>query len=88
MTIRPTGSNVLVSRIAGAKETESGIILKSSQEPDKAKVLGIGPEVEQVSVDEIALVNWNAARKVSSAGDPEELYIIAESEIVLVYEVE
>ena len=78
---RPTGNNVLIERIAAAKETTSGIILKSSEEPDRAKIIAIGSEVEDVSVDEVALVNWNAATKVE-----DELYIIPIDQIILVFE--
>lgn len=78
---RPTGNNVLIERIAAAKETASGIILKSSEEPDKAKIIAIGSDVEDVSVDEFALVNWNAATMVE-----DELYIIPIDQIILIFE--
>lgn len=81
MTYRPTGKNVLIERIAAAKETSSGIILKSSEEPDRAKIIAIGTEIDEVAVDEIAVVNWNAATKVE-----DELYIINIDHIVLVIE--
>ena len=81
MSYRPTGKNVLVQRIAAQKETSSGIILKSAEEPDKAKILAIGPEVDEVSVDEVAVVNWNAATKVQ-----DELYIINIDHVILVIE--
>jgi co-chaperonin GroES (HSP10) len=81
MSYKPTGRNVLIERIAASKETESGIILKSTQEPDRAKILAIGPEVEEVAVDEIGVVNWNTATKVE-----DELYIINIDNIVLIIE--
>jgi co-chaperonin GroES (HSP10) len=81
MAYRPTGRNVLIERIPAAKETASGIILKSTEEPDRAKILAIGPEIDEVAVDEVAVVNWNAATKVE-----DELYIINIDHIVLVIE--
>ena len=81
MSYRPTGKNVLIERIAAQKETSSGIILKSAEEPDKAKILAIGPEIDEVAVDEIAVVNWNAATKVQ-----DELYIINIDHVILVIE--
>ena len=78
---RPTGNNVLVERIAASKETSSGIILKSSEEPDRAKIVAIGPEIDEVAVGEIAVVNWNAATKIE-----DELYIINIDHIVMVIE--
>ena len=81
MSYRPTGRNVLIERIAASKETASGIILKSTQEPDRAKILAIGAEVDEVAVDEIGVVNWNTATKVE-----DELYIISVDNIVLIFE--
>ena len=81
MSYRPTGKNVLIERIPASKQTESGIILKSTQEPDRAKIIAIGPEVDEVSVDEIGVVNWNAATKVE-----DEFFIINIDNIVLVFE--
>lgn len=78
---KPTGKNVLIERIPSAKETASGIILKSTQEPDRAKIIALGVEVDEVSVNEIAVVNWNTATKVE-----DELYIISVDNIVLVIE--
>ena len=78
---RPTGNNVLIERIAAAKETTSGIILKSSEEPDRAKIIAIGPEIDEVAVDEVAVVNWNAATKIE-----DELYIINIDHIIMVIE--
>ena len=81
MSYRPTGKNVLIERIAAQKETSSGIILKSAEEPDKAKILAIGPEIDEVAVDEVAVVNWNAATKIQ-----DELYIINIDHVILVIE--
>ena len=64
--IRPLGNKVVVERIAAEKATSSGIILKRTDVPDKAKILAIGPDVDDVVIGEVALVNWNAA---SAAGD-------------------
>ena len=84
MSYRPTGKNVLIERIPAVKESSGGIILKSSDEPDRAKVIAVGPEVDvniEVNVDEIALVNWNTATKVQ-----DELFIINVDNIILVFE--
>ena len=81
MAFRPTGSNVLIERIAAKKESAGGIILKSTEEPDKAKIVAIGPDVEDVAVDEIAIVNWNRATCVET-----DLYILPITEIVMVIE--
>ena len=81
MSYRPTGRNVLIERVAAQKATSSGIILKSAEEPDKAKIIAIGPEIDEVAVGEVGVVNWNAATKVQ-----DELYIINIDHIVLILE--
>ena len=81
MAFRPTGSNVLIERIPAPKQSAGGIILKSSDEPDRAKIIAIGPDVTDVAVDEITIVNWNHARKIE-----DELYMIPITEIVMVIE--
>lgn len=78
--IKPTRNNVLVERLENKKETDSGIILKSSDEPEFGLVLAIGPEVEQVSIEDKVLVNWNQATAF------EDKYIIAEDNIIAVIE--
>lgn len=78
--IKPTRNNVLVERLENKKETASGIILKSSDEPEFGLVLAVGPEVEQVSVEDKVLVNWNQATAF------EDKYIIAEDNIIAVIE--
>ena len=79
--IRPLGNKVVVERIAAEKATSSGIILKRTDGPDKAKILAIGPDVEEVSVGEVALVNWNSA---APAGD--NTYVLPVTEVIFIYE--
>jgi co-chaperonin GroES (HSP10) len=81
MILKPTASNVHITRIAAEKQTSSGIILKSTEEPDKAKVESIGKDVTDLNVGDVVLVNWNKANKVDT-----ESYIIPESEIIMVFE--
>lgn len=78
--MRPLHNKVLVERIVVDNVSAGGIVLQSSQGPDKAKVLAVGPEAKEVSVGEVVLLNWNAAQK---AGDN---YIVPEDQIVLVFE--
>jgi co-chaperonin GroES (HSP10) len=81
MSIRPLNNKVVVERIAAEKATSSGIILKHTDGPDRAKILAIGPEVTDVSVGEIALINWNAASKAEG-----ETFVVSVDEIVFIYE--
>jgi chaperonin GroES len=79
MNIKPLGNRIVIERVEGSKQTESGIILKSSNEPDKAKVVSIGPKVDEVEVGDVILVNWNAAVK---SGD---YYVITIDHVVFIY---
>ena len=78
--MKPTQSNILIERIAGSTETSSGIILKSTLEQDKGKVISIGPDVNEVSIGDIVFLNWNAATKVDN-----ERYIVPISDVVFIY---
>jgi co-chaperonin GroES (HSP10) len=79
MNITPLGNRIVIERLEGSKKTESGIILKSSDEPDRAKVISIGPKVDEVEVGDIVLLNWNAAVK---SGD---YYVITIDHVVFIY---
>ena len=78
--MKPLRDNIIVERIAGEKETASGIILKSSQGPDKAKVVALGPLVDEVAIDDELLLNWNKAVKVE-----DETYIVPITEVIFIY---
>lgn len=75
------GNKVIVTRLEGNKTTDSGIILKSSQEPDRAKVDSVGPDVTQVSVGDTVLLDWNKAYRIDN-----DVYGVIEEDIVLVFE--
>ncbi len=47
---------VVIERVEQTKTTTSGIILQRTEEPDRAKILAIGPEVEDVSVGDVVLL--------------------------------
>ena len=79
--IRPLGNKIAVERIAAEKATSSGIILQSTQEPDKATVTALGPEVNEVVIGDKVLINWNKATKFDG-----ENYIVPITEVIFVYE--
>jgi co-chaperonin GroES (HSP10) len=85
MNIKPLKDKILVSRIAGEKQTEFGIILKSSEGPDRALVESIGPKVDEVSIGDEVLINWNGAVKVSGKELEKEFYVVAIEHVILVY---
>lgn len=80
MNYTPLSDKVIIERIEGDKQTSSGIILKRSDEVDRAKVIAIGPDVDEVRVGDVVLLNWNAAIKVEG-----ELYSTKVENIVFIY---
>jgi co-chaperonin GroES (HSP10) len=85
MNIQPLKDKILISRIAGEKQTEFGIILKRAEGPDRALVESIGPKVDEVSVGDEVLVNWNGAVKVSGKELVKEYYVVAIEHVILIY---
>jgi co-chaperonin GroES (HSP10) len=80
MNIRPLSNKVAVKRMAAEKATASGIILKRTEEPDRALVTAIGPDITEVETGDVVLLNWNKATKFD-----DDMFIISIDEIVLVY---
>ena len=77
--MRPLHNKVIVERIPGETTTSSGIVLQRSNEVDKAKVIAIGPGVDEVSVGDVVLLDWNKAIKT---GDK---FVLTVDNIVLIY---
>ena len=78
--MKPLRDNIIVTRIPGETETAGGIILKSSQGPDRAKVVALGPLVDEVAIDDELLINWNKASKVD-----DETYVVPITEVIFIY---
>jgi co-chaperonin GroES (HSP10) len=78
--MRPLKDNIIVTRLAAEKQTASGIILKHTEAPDRAKVVALGPKVDEVQIGDELLVNWNKAVKVA-----DEDYVIPITEVVFIY---
>ena len=79
MNITPLSNKILIKRIEGSKQTDSGIILKRTEEPDRAEVMAIGPDVDEVEVGDIVLLDWNTAIK---SGD---YYVAKIDGVVFIY---
>jgi len=77
--MRPLQDKIIVERIINENKTPSGIILRNSDEPDRAKVISVGPDVDEVNVDDVVLLNWNAAVKCG------EHYAIKIDQVVFIY---
>jgi len=83
MLIKPLKRNVIVEPIRASKTTDSGIILSSSLDPDTAKIVSIGSEVDEVEVGDVVLLDWKKARKIDSL---DETYIVSIDYVIFVYE--
>jgi chaperonin GroES len=81
MNYTPLNDKIIVERIEASKETASGIILKSSGEPDRAKVIAVSDNLDEISVGEELIVNWNGAVKIQ-----DDIYTMNIEHVVAVYE--
>jgi co-chaperonin GroES (HSP10) len=62
MNIKPLRDNIIIIKEEKSLTTSSGIILKTNDEADRARVVAIGPDVVDVQVDDLIIVNWNKAQ--------------------------
>jgi co-chaperonin GroES (HSP10) len=81
MNLTPLRNNVIVEKLEKELTTSSGIILKSNDEADKAKVIAVGSEVTDVAVGNTILINWNKAVKLM-----DNLYQVNVNEVVAIFE--
>jgi chaperonin GroES len=79
-------NNVILELLQKEKVTASGIVLTSAdpEEVSKGKVLAIGDVVQDVKIGDTVLPNWNAAKKMTYDG--QELYVVTEENIILIFE--
>lgn len=87
MEIRPMNDRVLVAENKKENKTESGIILEGARgvgDTAKATVLAIGPDVKDVKVGDVILLDWAKASPVK-LGDVQRA-MIKEEFIIAVYE--
>jgi co-chaperonin GroES (HSP10) len=62
MNIKPLRDNIIIVKEEKSLTTSSGIILKTNDEADRARVVAIGPDVVDVQVNDLVIVNWNKAQ--------------------------
>lgn len=79
MNIKPLHDKVLIERLENVKETASGIILRHSEEPDRARVLAIGPDVTEVQIGEVVQPDWGKAAKV------QDYFVVKIEDIAYIY---
>jgi chaperonin GroES len=77
MEIRPMNDRVLVAENKRESKTDSGIILEGARgvgDTAKATVLAVGPEVKDVKVGDVVLLDWAKASPVK-VGDVQRAMI-------------
>ena len=81
MNYIPLNRNIIVERVAGEKVTPSGILLKTSEEADTAKVIAVSVDVDEVKVGDRLLANWNGSAKLER-----EIYKMHIDNVIAVFE--
>ena len=79
MNIKPLHDKVLIERLENIRETASGIILRHSEEPDRARVLAVGPDVTEVQVGDVVQPDWGKAAAV------QEYFVVKIEDIAYIY---
>lgn len=86
MELVPLKDRVLVAENKRENKTESGIILEGTRgtaETAKATVLAIGPDVTEVKVGDVVLLDWAKATPVK-VGDVQRAMVKEESILAVV----
>jgi len=87
MNVLPLKTQVLVAENKKEDTTESGIIIEGTRgmgNTAKATVLAVGPDVTDVKVDDVVLLDWTKASPVK-IGDVQRA-MIKEEFIIAVFE--
>lgn len=86
MEIKPLNDRILVAENKKEKQTDSGIFLGDARgvgDTAKATVLEIGPNVKDVKVGDVVLLDWSKASPVK-IGDVQRAMIKEEFVIAIV----
>jgi len=83
MIIRPFKNNLIVTRKQKEEMTAGGIVLPGGdrEEADRAVVVAVGPEVDDINVGDELLVNWQKCPKIGT-----EQYKVNYDDVIGVFE--
>lgn len=87
MNVQPLHSKVIVAENYIESRTESGLILDgidSLRQTPQATVLAIGPDVTDVAVGDVVMLEWNKATIITVDGA--QRAVIDQSNIIMVIE--
>jgi chaperonin GroES len=78
MNFKPLGDRLLIQRVEEANTTASGIIIpdNAKEKPSKGKVIAVGNEVEEISVDDTVVFGKYSGNEITIDGTE---YLIMES---------
>lgn len=83
--LRATGKRLLITRIEPETATAAGIILKSSDEHPRARVVSVGPGVDcGVVLGQQVMVDW--ARVGHIKFEDRDYYIVEQSNVMAVFD--
>jgi len=83
--LKATGTRILIEKLEESKTTAGGIVLQSSTEVPKAKILHIGPQVkEDLGIGDIIVVDWSKVGVFTF--ENAKHYMVDESTILAVLE--
>ena len=88
MDVKPLNDRILVAENKKENKTESGIILEGARgvgDSARATALAIGPDVTEVKVGDVLLIDWSKASPVK-IGDVQRAIIKEEFVIAVVTE--
>lgn len=87
--IQPLHDKLAVVRLKANNTTSAGIIVERGLgEVDKAKVIAIGPKIQDIKVGDTILIDWNKAVQTKVTDDKGDIpvYILKEENVVGIYE--
>ena len=83
--LKATGTRILIEKIEASTTTAGGIVLQSSQEVPRARILSVGPLVkEDVAVGDTIVVDWSKVGVFSYENSKQ--YVVDESTVLAVLE--
>jgi co-chaperonin GroES (HSP10) len=86
MKLTTLKDNIAVVRLKSKLESESGIIIESTRSigADKAKVISVGPLVDEVKVGDTILIDWSKVRQMMVENNP--VFVLSQKDVTAVFE--
>jgi co-chaperonin GroES (HSP10) len=77
----PLQNKIIVERLQPNLTTASGIILKSPENADQAKIISIGPLVTDLQPNDIVILDWEHTTHLN-----DNLYVLKDEHVAMVLE--